>query len=206
MLSWFTNWLSGRPSMAIDQIWVGLGNPGGKYAGNRHNIGFMVVDAIADDHGFSSPTSKYKGTIRSGTIAGQDILILKPATFMNESGQSLGEVMRFYKLSLDDVTVFHDELDLEFGKVRVKTGGGLAGHNGLRSINKLCGGPDFHRVRLGIDHPGHKDRVASYVLSDFAKSEINTRDDMCNGIAKFADLLASGDRDLFQTRVSEYLQ
>ena len=192
--------------MAVDQLWVGLGNPGGKYAGNRHNIGFMAVDAIADDHGFSAPSSKYKGVLRSGTIAGQDILILKPSTFMNESGQSVGEVMRFYKLAPDQVTVFHDELDIAPGKVRVKTGGGLAGHNGLRSINKLCGGPDFHRVRLGIGHPGHKDAVAGYVLKDFPKSEENLRDDMCNAVAKFADLLAQGERDLFQTRVSEYMK
>ena len=192
--------------MAVDQLWVGLGNPGGKYAGNRHNIGFMAVDAIADDHGFSAPSSKYKGVLRSGTIAGEDILILKPSTFMNESGQSVGEVMRFYKLAPDQVTVFHDELDIAPGKVRVKTGGGLAGHNGLRSINKLCGGPDFHRVRLGIGHPGHKDAVAGYVLKDFLKSEENLRDDMCNAVAKFADLLAQGERDLFQTRVSEYMK
>ena len=191
--------------MAVDQLWVGLGNPGGKYAGHRHNIGFMAVDAIADDHGFSSAQTKYKGLLRSGTIAGQDILTLKPSTFMNRSGESVGEVMRFYKLAPGQVTVFHDELDLAPGKVRVKTGGGLAGHNGLRSINQLCGGPDFHRVRLGIGHPGHKDRVAGYVLKDFPKAEEAMRDDMCNAVSKYAELLAAGERDLFQTRVSEYM-
>ena len=187
------------------QLWIGLGNPGGKYAGHRHNIGFMAVDAIADDHAFGAPQSKFRGTLRSGTIAGRDILILKPATFMNESGQSVGEAMRFYKLAPSQVTVFHDELDIAPGKVRVKTGGGLAGHNGLRSINRLCGGADFHRVRLGIGHPGHKDRVSGYVLKDFPKSEIAMRDDMVNAVGKYAELLATGDRDLFQTRVAEYM-
>ena len=191
--------------MAVNQLWVGLGNPGAKYAGHRHNIGFMAVDAIADDHGFSSASSKYRGTIRSGTIAGEDILILKPSTFMNESGVSVAEAMRFYKLSPSQLTVFHDELDIAPGKVRVKTGGGLAGHNGLRSINKHCGGPDFHRIRLGIGHPGHKDRVSGYVLKDFPKDEVAMRDDMCNAVSKYAELLAAGDRDLFQTRVAEYM-
>lgn len=191
--------------MAVDQLWVGLGNPGGKYAGHRHNIGFMAVDAVADDHGFSGPQSKYKGTLRAGTIGGHDIVTLKPATFMNDSGQSVGEVMRFYKLSPAQVTVFHDELDIAPGKVRVKTGGGLAGHNGLRSINALCGGPDFHRVRLGIGHPGHKDLVSGYVLKDFPKDEHAMRDDMCNAVARYADLLANGERDLFQTSVTEYM-
>jgi len=191
--------------MAVDQLWVGLGNPGGKYAGHRHNIGFMAIDAVADDFGLGAAVSKHKGIIRSGTVAGQDILTLKPSTFMNESGQSVGEVMRFYKLSPADVTVFHDELDISPGKVRVKTGGGLAGHNGLRSINKLCGGPDFHRVRLGIGHPGHKDLVSGYVLKDFPKAEEAMRDDMCNAVARHAELLAEGKRDLFQTRVAEYM-
>ena len=192
--------------MAVSQLWVGLGNPGAKYSGHRHNIGFMAVDAVADDHGFTSPASKYRGSIRSGTIAGEDILILKPATFMNESGLSVAEAMRFYKLAPSQLTVFHDELDIAPGKVRVKTGGGLAGHNGLRSINKHCGGPDFYRIRFGIGHPGHKDLVAGYVLKDFPKDKINMRDDMCNAVAKYADLLAGGERDLFQTRVSEYMQ
>jgi len=141
----------------------------------------------------------------TGLIDGQKILLLKPSTFMNESGQAVQAAMSFYKLKLSDVTVLHDELDLAPGKVRVKLGGGLAGHNGLRSINKLCGGPDFHRIRLGIGHPGHKDRVAGYVLSDFAKSEHDVRDDMINGMSRHVDLLADGQRDLFQTRVMEYI-
>ncbi|WP_427450080.1 aminoacyl-tRNA hydrolase [Litorimonas sp. WD9-15] len=187
------------------EIWCGLGNPGTKYLGNRHNIGFMALDAIADDHGFSPWKSQFKGLVSTGVFNGRKVLLLKPSTFMNESGQAVQAALSFYKLGLTDLTVFHDELDLALGKIRNKFGGGLAGHNGLRSINKLCGGPDFHRLRLGIDHPGHKDRVASYVLSDFAKSEIDTRDDMLNGMSRYADLLAKGERDLFQTRVSEYI-
>lgn len=187
------------------QIWVGLGNPGAKHALDRHNIGFMVVDAIADDHGFGSESVKFSGLARSGVIEGQKILILKPTTFMNKSGLSVQKAMAFFKVPLDRVTVFHDELDLAPGKVRVKMGGGLAGHNGLKSINQMCGGPDFQRIRLGIGHPGHKDRVSGYVLSGFAKDEINMRDDVCNGIGRYADLLAGGDPELFQTRVAEYI-
>lgn len=187
------------------QLWIGLGNPGAKHALDRHNIGFMVVDAIADDHCFSSEQSKFSGLIRTGVIDGQKILILKPTTFMNRSGQSVQKAMAFYKIPLDRVTVFHDELDIAPGKVRVKMGGGLAGHNGLKSINQMCGGPDFQRIRLGIGHPGHKDRVSGYVLSSFAKDEIDLRDDMCNGIARYAEHLASGETDVFQTRVAEYI-
>ena len=186
-------------------IWVGLGNPGAKHALDRHNIGFMVVDAIADDHGFGSEQAKFSGLARSGTIEGEKILILKPTTFMNKSGVSVQKAMAFFKVPLERVTVFHDELDNAPGKVRVKMGGGLAGHNGLRSINQMCGGPDFQRIRLGIGHPGHKDRVSAYVLSGFAKDEIDTRDDLMNGCARYADLLASGDAELFQTRVAEYI-
>jgi PTH1 family peptidyl-tRNA hydrolase len=187
------------------QIWVGLGNPGAKHALDRHNIGFMVVDAIADDHNFSTEQAKHSGLIRTGVIAGEKILILKPTTFMNKSGVSVQKAMSFFKVPLSKVTVFHDELDIAPGKVRVKMGGGLAGHNGLRSINQQCGGPDFQRVRLGIGHPGHKDRVSGYVLSGFAKDEINLRDDMCNGIARYADHLALSEADKFQTRVAEYI-
>jgi PTH1 family peptidyl-tRNA hydrolase len=190
----------------VDQIWVGLGNPGAKHALDRHNIGFMVVDGIADDHNFGTESAKLSGVVRSGRIGEQKILILKPTTFMNKSGVSVQKAMAFYKVPLDRVTVFHDELDIAPGKVRTKMGGGLAGHNGLKSINQMCGGPDFRRIRLGIGHPGHKDRVSGYVLSGFAKDEINTRDDMINGCARYADLLAGCDVELFQTRVAEYIQ
>lgn len=191
------------------QIWVGLGNPGAKYVGNRHNIGFMAIDAIADDHNFSSETSKFKGVIRSGTVptssGPKKVLLLKPMTYMNESGQSVQLAMQFYKVPLSNVSVFHDELDLDFGKVRLKIGGGIAGHNGLRSIKQHCGN-DYQRIRIGIDHPGHKDRVHSHVLSDFRKDEVNMRDDILNGLARYADLLAGGQADLYQTRVSEYIK
>jgi PTH1 family peptidyl-tRNA hydrolase len=187
------------------QIWVGLGNPGGKYAGNRHNIGFMAMDAIADDFSLSPAKTQFKGITRQGLINGQKILLLKPTTFMNESGQSVQAAMAFYKIPLDQVCVFHDELDLDFGKVRIKVGGGIAGHNGLRSIKQHCGN-EYRRVRIGIDHPGHKDRVHSHVLSDFRKDEINKRDDILNGLSKYAELLAKGQPDLYQTRVSEYIK
>jgi len=190
-------------------LWVGLGNPGAKYAGNRHNIGFMAIDAIGDDHYFPNEKSQFKGMVSQGTITSEGrlvkVLLLKPMTFMNESGKSVQQAMKFYKIPLDNVTVFHDELDLAPGKFRMKTGGGIAGHNGLRSIRQHCG-EDFHRARIGIGHPGHKDKVHSYVLNDFAKAEHGIRDDICNGMARYADLLASGNRELFQTRVTEYIK
>lgn len=190
-------------------LWVGLGNPGIKYAGHRHNIGFMAIDAIGEDHGFSPEKSKFKGVVRDGTVMANGrpvkVLLLKPMTFMNESGRSVQQAMQFYKIPLEKVTVFHDELDLAFGKVRLKVGGGIAGHNGLRSIKQHCGN-EFQRVRIGIDHPGQKDKVHSHVLSDFRKDEENMRDDYLNAFAKYADLLANGQPDLFQTRVSEYVK
>ncbi|MFT6933075.1 MAG: PTH1 family peptidyl-tRNA hydrolase, partial [Paracoccaceae bacterium] len=149
------------------QLWVGLGNPGAKYANNRHNIGFMALDRIAEDHGFAPWRGKFQGSLSEGRLGSQKIMLLKPETFMNLSGQSVGEAMRFFKLTPEDITVFHDELDLVPGKVRVKQSGGHAGHNGLRSLHAHIG-ETYTRVRLGIGHPGHKDRVAAYVLSDFA--------------------------------------
>jgi len=190
-------------------LWVGLGNPGAKYAGNRHNIGFMVIDAIGDDHNFPNEKSQFKGMVRQGLITADGrpvkILLLKPMTFMNESGQSVQKAMQFYKIPLENVTVFHDELDLAPGKFRIKTGGGIAGHNGLRSIRQHCGDA-FHRARIGIGHPGHKDKVHSYVLNDFAKAEHGIRDDICNANARYADILAAGNSELFQTRVTEYIK
>jgi len=186
------------------KLYVGLGNPGAKYAQNRHNIGFMALDQIASDHGFSPWRSKFQGQMCEGKLGSEKVILLKPETFMNLSGQSVGEAMRFFKLESTDVTVFHDELDLAPSKVRVKSGGGHAGHNGLRSIHQHIS-PHYDRVRLGVGHPGHKDRVAGYVLSDFAKSEHDLRDDMINGSARYADLLAGGQADLYQTRVAEYI-
>ena len=194
----------------IVQIWVGLGNPGAKYAGHRHNIGFMAVDAIGDDHNFSPEKTDFKSRVRMGTVLVDSrpvkTLLLKPQTFMNESGQAVRAAMNFYKVPLDKVTVFHDELDIAPGKFRLKFGGGIAGHNGLRSIRQHCGGADFWRARMGIGHPGHKDKDSGYVLSNFAKSEDAVRDDMCNGAARYADILASGDTDLYQMRVAEYVR
>ncbi|MEN8891679.1 aminoacyl-tRNA hydrolase [Planktotalea arctica] len=183
------------------QIFVGLGNPGSKYAKNRHNIGFMVLDEIAADHGFTPWKSQFQGQVCSGNLGSEKVLLLKPSTFMNLSGQSVGEAMRFYKLTPEDVTVFHDELDLAPSKVRVKMSGGHAGHNGLRSIHQHIG-EHYRRVRLGIGHPGHKDRVAGYVLSDFAKAEADWLDNVTRGCADGAKELASGESGRFLNAVS----
>jgi len=183
------------------KLWVGLGNPGPKYAGNRHNIGWMAVERIAEDHGFAPWRSKFQGSLTEGTLKGEKVLLLKPETFMNLSGQSVGEAMRFYKLSPADVTVFHDELDLAPGKVRVKQGGGHAGHNGLRSIHQHIG-EAYQRIRLGIGHPGHKDRVAGYVLSDFAKADQDWLDNVLRGVSDGAPALASDDTGRFQNAVA----
>lgn len=183
------------------QLWVGLGNPGAKYAGNRHNIGFMAIDRIAADHGFPPFKSKFQGQVSEGRIGSERIVLLKPETFMNLSGQSVGEAMRFYKLEAGDVTVFHDELDLAPFRVRLKQGGGHAGHNGLRSIHQHIG-EAYPRVRLGVGHPGHKDKVASYVLADFYKVEEAGLDDLMRGISDGAPALARGDGPAFQNAIA----
>lgn len=180
---------------------VGLGNPGAKYTENRHNIGFMALDRIADDHGFGPWRSRFQGLISEGRLQNSRVTLLKPQTFMNLSGQSVGEAMRYLKLTPDNVVVFHDELDLAPGKCRIKQGGGHAGHNGLRSIHQHIGA-DYHRIRLGIGHPGHKDRVAHYVLSDFAKSERDWLDDLLRGVSDGAAALATGDGGRFQNAVA----
>ena len=182
-------------------MFVGLGNPGNKYANNRHNIGFMAVDQIASDSGFSPWRNKFQAELCDGVLDGEKVILLKPQTFMNLSGQSVGEAMRFYKLTPSDITVFHDELDIAPGKCRVKMGGGHAGHNGLRSIHQHIGS-DYQRIRLGIGHPGHKDRVAQYVLGDFAKADQNWIDDMMRGIGKGAAKLATDDTAGFMNAVS----
>jgi len=183
------------------KLFVGLGNPGAKYARNRHNIGFMAVEAIADAHGFAPWRGKFQGSLSEGNLGGEKVLLLKPETFMNLSGQSVGEAMRFYKLTPADITVFHDELDLAPGKCRVKQGGGHAGHNGLRSLHQHLGA-DYGRVRLGIGHPGHKDRVSGYVLGDFAKADADWLDDLLRGIADGAPELARGDTGRFMNAVA----
>ena len=180
---------------------VGLGNPGAKYAANRHNIGFMAVDRIAADHGFSPWRARFQAEMAEGRLGSERVMLLKPQTFMNLSGQSVGEAMRYLKLDPADVIVFHDELDLAPGKCRVKLGGGHAGHNGLRSIHQHIG-ENYHRVRLGIGHPGHKDRVAPYVLSDFAKADADWLDDLLRGISDGAEALAASDGAGFQNKVA----
>jgi PTH1 family peptidyl-tRNA hydrolase len=183
------------------QLWVGLGNPGAQYSMHRHNVGFMVCDTLAEVHGFGPVQKKFQGWLQEGRIGSEKILLLKPATFMNESGRSVGEAMRFYKLELDALTVFHDELDLAPFKVKVKQGGGTAGHNGLRSIDQHLGA-DFRRVRLGIGHPGHKDRVTGHVLGNFAKAEMDDLADMLGAIAGEAEWLAKGDGTRFMNDVA----
>lgn len=184
------------------QLWVGLGNPGPKYAANRHNIGFMALDRIADDHRAAPWRAKFQAQLTEVRLGAEKVLLLKPETFMNLSGQSVGEAMRFYKLSPSDVTVFHDELDLAPGKVRLKQGGGHAGHNGLRSIHQHIG-EAYARIRLGIGHPGHKDRVAAYVLSDFAKADQEWLDDLLRGIGRGAPELAAAEGSKFLNTIAQ---
>jgi len=184
------------------QVWVGLGNPGPQYAMQRHNVGFMAVDVIADMHGFGPVQKAFQGWLQEGRIGHDKVLLLKPATFMNESGRSVAEALRYYKLDAEALTVFHDELDLAAFKVKVKRGGGHAGHNGLRSIDQYLGqlgGPDYRRVRLGIDHPGHKDRVHGHVLGNFAKAEFEPLTDMLAALAAEAAWLAGGDDARFMS-------
>jgi peptidyl-tRNA hydrolase, PTH1 family len=181
-------------------LFVGLGNPGTRYAGNRHNIGFMVLDAIAERHRIAPWRRRFQGLAAEGEIAGVRVLLLKPATWMNESGRAVAEAARFYKLEARDILVFHDEVDLPPGKVRVKVGGGVAGHNGLRSITAHVGN-EYRRVRLGVGHPGLKDMVHAHVLSDFAKSERGWVTGLGEVVADNAGLLAKGQDASFQNKV-----
>ena len=183
------------------RLFVGLGNPGAKYAGNRHNIGFMALDRIAADHGFGPWRKAHHGLVAEGRLGLEKVVLLKPETFMNLSGQSVRAAVDFYKLTPGDITVFHDELDLAPGKARVKQGGGHAGHNGLRSIHGHIG-ESYGRIRLGIGHPGHKDAVAPYVLHDFAKADRDWLDDLLRGISDGAGALAAGDGTRFLNAVS----
>ncbi|GJD95650.1 aminoacyl-tRNA hydrolase [Methylobacterium iners] len=179
---------------------VGLGNPGPRYARNRHNIGFLALDEIARMHRASPWRRKFQGEIAEASLGSERAILLKPQTFMNESGRSVAEAQRFHKIALSDVIVLHDELDLAPAKIRLKSGGGNAGHNGLRSITAQCGN-DYRRVRLGIGHPGDKALVHTYVLNDFAKSEHAWVEDLCRAIAEHAALMASGDDAGFQNKV-----
>ena len=183
------------------QLWVGLGNPGPQYAMHRHNVGFMAADTIAEMHRFGPVQKKFSGWLRDGRIGTERILLLKPATFMNESGRAVAEALRFYKLDIEALTVFHDELDLAPFKVKVKRGGGTAGHNGLRSIDQHLGA-DFRRVRIGIGHPGHKDRVTGYVLGNYAKAELDPLADLLGAVSAEAEWLAKGDDVRFMNDVA----
>jgi PTH1 family peptidyl-tRNA hydrolase len=183
------------------KLWAGLGNPGAKYAGNRHNIGFMAMDRIAADHGFSPWKRAFKGEVSEGRLGAEKVLLLKPATFMNLSGQAVRAALDFHKLEPGDLTVFHDELDLAPGKLRLKQGGGHAGHNGLRSIHAHVG-EAYGRVRIGIGHPGHKDAVAAYVLHDFAKADADWLEDLLRGISEGAPALVAGEGVRFQNLVA----
>ena len=183
------------------QLWVGLGNPGPQYAMNRHNVGFMAADAIAEVHGFTPPAKKFQGWLQEGRIGSEKILLLKPATFMNESGRAIRAALDFYKLAPEDATVFHDELDLVPFKVKVKRGGGAAGQNGIRSAIQHIGA-EFRRVRIGIGHPGHKDRVTGYVLGNYGKAEIEDLSDLLGAIAAEAEWLARGDDARFMSDIA----
>jgi PTH1 family peptidyl-tRNA hydrolase len=179
---------------------VGLGNPGARYIGNRHNVGFMAVQAIAKRHGIGPWRRRFQGVACEGPIGGERVLLLLPGTYMNESGRAVGEAAQFYKLPPETTTVFHDEIELPPGKVRVKVGGGIAGHNGLRSISEHIGN-DYRRVRIGVGHPGHKDLVEHYVLSDFAKSEWPWVEALADLLAENVDLLVRGEDASFQNKV-----
>ena len=185
---------------------VGLGNPGDKYAGNRHNVGFMVIDQIAEDYGFPAFRSKFQGLMSEGRIDGKKVVLLKPQTFMNESGVSVGKAAKYFKVTKHQTMIFHDELDLDPFKFRIKWGGGIAGHNGLRSISKHLGSPDYGRVRLGIGHPGDKNRVSGYVLSDFASEEKKTLEPYIWAVSKHVPLLLAGQEDDYMTRVTEEIK
>jgi peptidyl-tRNA hydrolase, PTH1 family len=187
------------------RLFVGLGNPGSKYAHNRHNIGFMAVEEIARRHGFAPWRRRFQGMTSEGSLDQEKVILLRPETFMNESGRAVQEALNFFKLGVDDVVVFQDELELPPAKLRVKVGGGIAGHNGLRSISAHIGN-DYRRVRLGIGHPGVKELVHSYVLSDFAKADQPWVEALCSVIADNAGLLASGKDSTFANKVHLAMQ
>jgi peptidyl-tRNA hydrolase, PTH1 family len=189
------------------QLWVGLGNPGALYALHRHNVGFMAADIIAEAHGFAPWSKKFRSLVSEGRVGRHRVLLLKPQTFMNDSGDAVQQAVRFYKLEMDALTAFHDELDLAPFKVKVKQGGGTAGHNGLRSIDASLG-PDFRRVRIGIGHPGpgRKDLVTPHVLGKYAKAEMEPLSDLLAAIAAEAEWLADGDDARFMSEVALRLQ
>ncbi|MCV3207042.1 aminoacyl-tRNA hydrolase [Mesorhizobium sp. YC-39] len=186
-------------------LFAGLGNPGAKYANNRHNVGFMAADAIARRHSFSPWSKKFQGLIAEGMLGGEKIILIKPQTFMNLSGQAVGEALRFYKLAPSALTVFYDEIDLPERKLRVKTGGGAGGHNGIRSIDDHVGNA-YRRVRIGVGHPGVKELVHGHVLSDFAKADREWLEPLLDAIAANAEMIVRDDEPGFMNKVSVAVQ
>lgn len=182
-------------------LFVGLGNPGKEYEKNRHNLGFMAVDTIAEDHSFSSYKAKFRGCFSEGNINGEKVFIIKPSTYMNKSGGSVAEIVKFYKIPLENIAVFYDELDLPLGKVRVKIGGGSGGHNGIKDLDR-CLGKNYKRIRCGIDHPGDRDRVSAYVLSNFAKSEEDSVCKLISDVSTYCTEIIKGNDSLFMTKLS----
>ncbi len=187
------------------KLLIGLGNPGARYARNRHNVGFMAVEAIAERHGIGPWRRRFQGEAAEGRIGGDKVLLLKPQTYMNESGRAAGEAARFFKLPPADMIVFHDELDLAPGKVKVKQGGGHAGHNGLKSLTAHCGA-EFWRVRIGIGHPGDKSKVTAHVLGDFAKADSDWLDPLLEAMADAAPALVSGNETKFASDVAQAMR
>ncbi len=183
-------------------LWVGLGNPGPDYARQRHNVGFMALDAIASRHRFSPWRKRFKGEVADGTLGGRTVIALNPLTYLNDSGSSVQQAAAFSKIPPAHIWVFHDELDLAPGKVRVKLGGGVAGHNGLRDIRRAFGSPDYWRIRIGIGHPGHKDAVTGHVLGNFAKADQPWLSALLDAIADAAPMLAEERAENFMTRVA----
>ncbi len=187
------------------KLLIGLGNPGARYAGNRHNIGFRALEAIADRHGIGPWKRRFQGEAAEGRLGAEKVLLLKPMTYMNESGRAAGEAMRFFKIAPEDLFVFHDDLDLAPGRVKVKQGGGHAGHNGLKSLTAHCGA-DFWRVRIGIGHPGDKSKVTGHVLGDFAKADARWLDPLLDAMADAAPDLVSGGEAKFTTDVAQAMR
>lgn len=183
-------------------LWTGLGNPETGMSRNRHNVGFMAVDRIADRHGFSPWRKRFRGEVAEGMVGRHKVLLLKPMTYMNLSGESVQQAAAFYKLPAESITAFHDELDLEPGRIRIKRGGGAAGHNGLRSMDRMLGTKEYWRVRLGIGHPGSRERVTGHVLGDFSRTDREWLDPMLDTLADEAALLADGKPELFMTRMA----
>ncbi|MBV1834823.1 MULTISPECIES: aminoacyl-tRNA hydrolase [Novacetimonas] len=185
-------------------LWAGLGNPEPGMSRNRHNVGFMAVDRIAERHGFAPWRRRFRGEVSEGRIGRHKVLLLKPLTYMNLSGESVQQAAAFYKLSIDAITAFHDELDLAPGRIRVKRGGGAAGHNGLRSMDRMLGAQDYWRVRIGIGHPGSRERVTGHVLGDFSRDDRLWLDPMLDALSDTAALLADGQPELFMTRMASH--